>query len=144
MADDEPLPIKYGPVSNGEFLPLPHTPFVREVIHRTRGLAEENARRLGVSRRQFLNGVTGAATALFVLGACSGEEAQTTGREPGGRFDVTTTSTLDRDSAFEQLGGEEFIFDVQTHYVNYDQAPELGEWTAIFPAHALLGRCRGR
>jgi predicted TIM-barrel fold metal-dependent hydrolase len=133
VPDDEPLPIKYGPVSNGEFLPVPHSPFLREVIRRTQEMADENARRLGVSRRQFLNGITGAATALFVLGACSDEQAKSTGREPGGRFDVTTTSTLDRDSAFEQLDGREFIFDVQTHYVNYDQAPQLGEWTAIFP-----------
>jgi predicted TIM-barrel fold metal-dependent hydrolase len=133
VPDDEPLPIKYGPVSNGEFLPIPHSPFLREVIHRTRGLADENARRLGVSRRQFLNGVTGAATALFVLSACSDEQAKSNGTEPGGRFGVSTTSTVDRDAALDELGGDEFIFDVQTHYVNYDQAPELGEWTAIFP-----------
>ncbi len=133
MRDDEPLPVKLGPVSNGEFLPLPHTPFVREVVRRTRLLADENARRLGVSRRQFLNGITGAATALFVLGACSSEKAKSKGRAPGGGFGVTTTSTIDRDSALEQLGGAEFIFDVQTHYVNYDRAPQLGDWTAIFP-----------
>jgi predicted TIM-barrel fold metal-dependent hydrolase len=133
VTEDEPLPIKYGPVSNGEFLPVPHSPFLREVVRRTHVLAEENARRLGVSRRQFLNGITGAATALFVLSACSDEQARSAGREPGGRFAVTTTSTHDRDSAFEQLGGREFVFDVQTHYVNYDQAPELGEWTAVFP-----------
>ena len=66
---DNKFPIKLGPVSNGEFLPIPHSPFVHEVIRRTRALADDNARRLGVSRRQFLNGVTGAATMLFVLSA---------------------------------------------------------------------------
>ena len=115
MRDDEPLPIKLGPVSNGEFLPIPHSPFVREVIRRTRALADENARRLGVSRRQFLNGVTGAATMLFVLSACSDEQAKHASRETGGRFGVTSTSTLDRDASLEQLGGHEFIFDVQSH-----------------------------
>jgi len=134
VRDDEPFPIKLGPVSNGEFLPVPHTPFVREVIRRTRVLADQNARRLGVSRREFLSGVTGAATALFVLSACSNEEAKSKARRrPGGSFDVSTTSTIDRDSALAQLGGAEFVFDVQSHYVNYDQAPQLGEWTAIFP-----------
>ncbi len=133
MRDDEPFPLKLGPVSNGEFLPVPHTPLVREVIRRTHVLADENARRLGVSRRAFLSGVTGAAAALFVLSACSNDEAKSKGRRPGGSFDVSTTSTIDRDSALGQLGGAEFIFDVQSHYVNYDQAPELGEWTAIFP-----------
>jgi uncharacterized protein len=131
--DDEQLPIKLGPVSNGEFLPIPHTPFVREVIRRTRALADENARRLGVSRREFLNGVSGAAAALFVLSACSSDKAKSEGRRPGGTFDVSPSSTIDRDSALAELGGAEFIFDVQTHYVNYDQAPELGEWTSIFP-----------
>jgi len=133
VQDDEPLPIKLGPVSNGEFLPIPHSPFEREVIRRTRALADDNARRLGVSRRQFLNGVTGAATMLFVLSACSDEQAKHASRETGGRFGVTSTSTLDRDSALDQLGGNEFIFDVQSHYVNYDHAPELADWTAIFP-----------
>jgi len=133
VRDDEPLPIKLGPVSNGEFLPIPHSPLVREVVRRTRLLADDNARRLGVSRRQFLNGVTGAATMLFVLSACSDEQAKHASRETGGRFGVTSTSTLDRDAALEQLGGHEFIFDVQSHYVNYDQAPALADWTAIFP-----------
>ena len=109
MCDDEPFPIKLGPVSNGEFLPVPHTPFVREVIRRTRLLADEHARRLGVSRREFLTGVTGAATALFVLSACSNDEAKSKGRRPGGSFDVSTTSTIDRDSALGQLGGAELL-----------------------------------
>src|ERR687897_1115284 len=83
--DDEPwLPIKFGPVSNGEFHPVPHTPFVREVIRRTHRLADDNARRLGISRREFLTGVTGAAATLFVLGACSKEEAAERGESPGG------------------------------------------------------------
>ena len=133
MRDDEPFPIKLGPVSNGEFLPVAHTPVVNEAIRRTRLLADRNARILGVSRREFLTGATGAAAALFMLSACSSEEAKSTGKRPGGSFGVTTTSTIDRDSALDQLGGAEFIFDVQTHYVNYDQAPELGEWTAVFP-----------
>jgi hypothetical protein len=132
MPDDE-LPLKFGPVSNGEFLPVPHGPFLREVIRRTHRLADENARRLGMSRRQFLGSVTGAATALFVLNACSDDKAKSEGARPGGTFDVSTSTTLDRDAALAELGGEEFIFDVQTHYVNYDQAPELAEWTSVFP-----------
>ena len=48
--DDGWLPIKFGPVSNGEFHPVPHSPFVREVVRRTHRLADDNARRLGISR----------------------------------------------------------------------------------------------
>ena len=59
--DDDLLPIKFGPVSNGEFHPLPHSPLVRETIRRTYRLADDTSRRLGISRRRFLTSVTGAA-----------------------------------------------------------------------------------
>src|SRR5690606_28963450 len=104
------LPIKFGPVSNGEFLPQPHSPLVREVIRRTHRLADDNARRMGISRRQFLSGVTGAAATLFVLGACSRDESRSRGQSPGGTFDVYEDATTDTSTALEELGGEEFIF----------------------------------
>jgi uncharacterized protein len=127
------LPIKFGPVSNGEFHPQPHSPLVREVIRRTHRLADEHARRMGISRRRFLSGITGAAATLYVLGACSKEESNSRGESPGGGFDVSEEATTDTATALEELGGEEFIFDVQTHYVNYDADPGIGEWTGAFP-----------
>jgi uncharacterized protein len=127
------LPIKFGPVSNGEFHPQPHSPLVREVIRRTHRLADENARRMGISRRRFLSGITGAAATLYVLGACSKEESNSRGESPGGGFGVSEDATTDTATALEELGGEEFIFDVQTHYVNYDADPGIGEWTGAFP-----------
>ena len=134
--DDETLPVKLGPVSNGEFHPLPHSPTVAEAIRRTHRLADDNARRLGISRRRFLAGATGAAATFLMLSACSKEEAQSRGEEPGGTFDVSTESTLDRDRALEELGGDEFIFDVQTHYVDQDLGQAGGEWTSTFPQAA--------
>ena len=131
--DDDLLPIKFGPVSNGEFHPLPHSPLVRETIRRTYRLADDTSRRLGISRRRFLTSVTGAAATLFVLAACSKEESASKGRSPGGTYGVSEDATTDTATALEELGGEEFIFDVQTHYVNYDLAQEGGEWTAAFP-----------
>jgi hypothetical protein len=131
--DEHWLPIKFGPVSNGEFHPVPHSPFLREVIRRTHRLADDNARRLGISRREFLTGVTGAAATLFVLGACSEEESAGRSEPPGGTFDVSEDATTDTSAALADLGGEEFIFDVQTHYVNYDLAALEGDWTAMFP-----------
>jgi uncharacterized protein len=130
---DHGLPIKFGPVSNGEFHPQPHSPLVREVIRRTHRLADDNARRLGITRRRFLSGVTGAAATLFVLGACSREESRSRGESPGGTFDVSEDATTDTSTALDELGGEEFIFDVQTHYVNYDLGSPEGEWTGAFP-----------
>ncbi|MFP3901789.1 MAG: amidohydrolase family protein [Acidimicrobiia bacterium] len=130
---DHGLPIKFGPVSNGEFHPQPHSPLVREVIRRTHRLADDNARRMGISRRQFLSGVSGAAATLFVLGACSRDESRSRRESPGGTFDVSEDATTDTSTALDELGGEEFIFDVQTHYVNYDLGSDEAEWTALFP-----------
>ncbi len=132
-AHDDPLPLKLGPVSTGEFLPPPLTPVLEETIRRTRLLADDNARRLGISRRQFLGSATGAATMLFFLAACSDEEKKSTGGSSGGTFDVPEDATIDRGTALDAVGGEEFIFDVQTHYVNYDLAAAGGEWTSVFP-----------
>jgi predicted TIM-barrel fold metal-dependent hydrolase len=131
--DEGRLPIKLGPVSNGEFHPQPHSPVVREAIRRTYRLADDNARRMGISRRRFLSGATGAAATLFMLGACSKEESNSRGEAPGGGFDVSEDATRDTATALEELGGDEFIFDVQTHYVNYDADPGIGEWTGAFP-----------
>ncbi len=133
MTDERWLPIKFGPVSNGEFLPVPHSPLLRESIRRTHALADEHARRLGISRRRFLLGASGAAATLFTLSACSKEEAATTGTTAGGSFEVTPESTIDEEQAAEELGGDEFIFDVQSHYVNADIDPLGGGWTSRFP-----------
>jgi hypothetical protein len=106
---------------------------LREVIRRTHLLADENARRLGISRRQFLTGIMGAATTFFVLSACSKEKAASKGTRPGGTFAVPESTTVDTGAAIGTLGGDEFIFDVQSHYVNYDLAAPGGEWTSVFP-----------
>jgi hypothetical protein len=47
------LPIKLGPCSNGEFDPVPLSPIAEAGPAGTRRL-QHHARRLGVSRRQFL------------------------------------------------------------------------------------------
>ncbi len=133
MAEHDPLPVKLGPVSNGEFVPLPHTPTVEEAIRRTYRLADVNARRLGISRRRFLTGATGAAATFFMLAACSKEESRSRGEEPGGTYEVPEEATVDTDAALEALGGGEFIFDVQTHYVNQDLGEAGGDWTSLFP-----------
>jgi predicted TIM-barrel fold metal-dependent hydrolase len=115
------LPIKLGPASNGEFVPQPLGPVEREAIRRTRLEAEHHARRLGMSRRAFLRTVGGAALMLGMLGACHDEERRARGRRPGGRY-VTPTDPADREAAEEALGGDELVFDVQSHYLNFDLA----------------------
>ena len=52
---DPGLPIEFGPASNAEYDPEPALPPVlQETIRRARDDAQRNARRLGMSRREFL------------------------------------------------------------------------------------------
>ena len=118
---DAELPVKLGPASNGEYLPQPLGPVEQEAIRRTRDAAARHARRLGISRRAFLRSMGGAALMLGILSACHDEERRSRGGRPGGRY-VTPTDPADGDAADEALGGDEVIFDVQSHYLNFDLA----------------------
>ena len=132
MARDDWLPVKFGPVSNGEFLPVPHDAMMREVQRRTHDLAARNGRRLGMSRRRFLTGLTGTAATFFVLNACASERSGSLGQGPGGSYEVPPEATIDPDAARAALAGDEFVFDVQTHYVNYDLNDPAPAWTDQF------------
>jgi hypothetical protein len=125
---DPGLPIKWHPVSNGEFIPPPATQLVREATRRSLQALDANARRTGVDRRQFLLSACGSATMLAVLAACSKDEAARTGERPGGTFDVPPEATTEPAAADEVLGGDELIFDVQTHLLEY---PEGAPATAL-------------
>jgi len=113
-------PFDLGPRSNGEYLPYPQTPKVREAIRRTLAHSDDAARRLGMSRRDFLYSLGGAASMLFFLAACDSEESASRDETPGGTFAVSTTSTTEPAAAVEELAGDEFIFDVQTHLLDFD------------------------
>ncbi len=96
---DPGLPIKLEPCSNGEHLPPPATPLVRNTIARTNKVVDAKARRLGISRRQFLRSSLGTTTMMAVLAACSRDEGQTGGRfEPEGS-NSSSTSTSSGSSA---------------------------------------------
>ena len=120
--DDDPgLPIKWHPVSNGEFVPPPPTPLVREAIRRSQAELDANARRVGLSRRRFLLSACGSATMLSVLAACAKEEAARKGRGTGtgGTYTVPTEATTEPEAAAHALGGDELIFDIQSHLLEY-------------------------
>src|SRR5829696_1882574 len=119
--DDDPgLPIKLRPCSNGEFVPPPPTALVREAVRRAREACDDNARRTGMSRRDFLRSTMGAATTLAVLAACSSDRASNEGRDSGGTFRIPEESTTEPEAATDVLGGEEFVFDVQGHLLEFD------------------------
>ena len=133
--EDPGLPIKFGPCSNAEYDPVPLSPVLTETIRRAREECERNARRTGMDRRRFLLSMCGAATTLFVLNACTREASK---KPVGGRYNVTPEATLDPDIAREQLGGEEFVFDIQGHLLEYDLNPATqggSYFGEVFPQH---------
>lgn len=96
--------------TNGEFLAEKASKNLQKARYFADERAIEHARRLGLSRREFLASAAGAATTLFAV-----NEANATA---GGNFAVSATSQLDVDEALRLLGGRELVFDVQTHHVN--------------------------
>ena len=89
-----------------------------------------------MSRRSFLLSLCGAATTLLALNACSDESTRAAKRrKPGGHFDIPTTATTDPDAARAALAGDEFIFDVQGHFLDYRVNPATREgrdfWTGF-------------
>jgi predicted TIM-barrel fold metal-dependent hydrolase len=122
------LPIKLHPCSNGEYVPPPPSALAREVARRTRAQAERNARLVGMSRRRFLLSSMGAATMLSVLAACSSDASNGTS---GGTFTVPPEATVDPDAALDALGGDEFVFDVQGHFLDFSH--DVGAAAPVFP-----------
>lgn len=85
-----------------------------------------------MSRRDFLLSLCGAATTLTVLAACSKE--QNGGKEVGGTFTVPPQSTTETSAAREAIGGDGFVMDVQTHFLEYDETNATQTfWGQIFP-----------
>jgi hypothetical protein len=68
-----------------------------------------------MSRRDFLFTVPAAATTLLALQGCLGDSG-----DQGGRYEVPTDARTDTDAARSALAGEEFVFDVQGHHLEYD------------------------
>jgi predicted TIM-barrel fold metal-dependent hydrolase len=115
--DDPGLPIKFGPCSNGEYVPAPLTPLEREAIRRAQEACRNDARSVGLSRRDFLFTVSAAATTLLALQGCLGDSGDS---NQGGRYEVPPDAKRDADAARSALAGEEFVFDVQGHHLEYD------------------------
>src|SRR5262245_40976328 len=64
-ADDLRAPVPTQMVSNGEYMPFPQTEKQKEVEFRIKGLADHAAKKLGMTRRQFLT-TTGGMAACFL------------------------------------------------------------------------------
>ena len=70
--DGQRLPVKLDEATNAEFAPLPLEPQARLANRMAQDRATEHARRLGLSRRDFMISAAGTATTLLALNeACA-------------------------------------------------------------------------
>lgn len=111
------LPIKLAPCSNGEFAPVPPAPNLLRAVRMARAECADAARRLGMSRRDFLRTSMASAATLLALGACSDDGD---GGAPAGTFSVPPEATTEPETATTVLGGEEPVLDVQQHLLELD------------------------
>jgi len=117
------LPIKLDSTSNGEYAPIPLEPVHREANARAKASAGAHAKRLGLTRRDFLVSAGGVATTLLGM-----NEAYAAAGRTGGFFDLPGDAALDLALARSKLDSTDFIFDVQGHFVN-----PTGAWTKRLP-----------
>ncbi len=106
------LPIKLDTTSNGEFLPVPLDATNRLALDLAQQAASENARRCGLGRRAFMISACGAASTLLAY-----NRANAAAGRSGGYFELDRVAAVDAEAAVEALGGREFVFDVQGHFV---------------------------
>lgn len=111
--DGARLPIKLDTATNGEFVPRPLSPHSVAAKAHAHDRVDVNARRLGLSRRQFVTTACGAATTLLAFNDVHAAAGKT-----GGFFDITAESAVDQGAATAALAKREFIFDIQGHHVN--------------------------
>jgi len=124
--DGTRLPIKLDTTTNGEFAPIALAPVHRLARAFAFDAAARAARRLNLSRRAFLVSACGAASTLLAMNA-----AYATRGPRGGFYDLPPESALDLQLARSTLDRNDFIFDVQGHFVN-----PTGAWIKTLPPGA--------
>ena len=101
-----PVPTRM--VSNGEYMPHPQTNQQKHVEHRVKELAEGAAKKLGISRRQFLAGTGGMAASFLAMNEVFGERF----------FNVNPIEMFESAAYAESaVPSDVFVFDDQTHIV---------------------------
>jgi predicted TIM-barrel fold metal-dependent hydrolase len=115
------LPIKIDTATNGEFAPRPLTRLQQAANARARVRVGEAARRVGLGRRAFLKTLMGSAATLLAF-----NEVYARAGIQGGSFAIPPAAALDPGIAKAALGGDAFIFDIQTHCVDPSEAWATG------------------
>ncbi len=103
---DSPIPTQ--PVSNEEFIPRPQTKQQKQWESLIGELSENNAKRLGMSRRDYMRTSMGMATAFVASNMVFGPH-----------WEVEAAETVEPEATEEKFPkGEYFIIDVQTHFTD--------------------------
>lgn len=118
-------PLWMGARSNGEYFHF-QTPYERRLRRFVLDTADANARRTGMDRRQFLASALGMATTLWCINFASGCGDDGEGRGSAA-ICVPPEAMFDEDAACQAIGGNEFIFDVQTHWFNEEDTVRFPE-----------------
>lgn len=109
-AEAEPFqsPVPTRMISNGEYMPHPQTREQQHVEYRIKELADAAAKKLGVSRRRFLEGTGGLAASFLAINEVFGKP-----------FFKVSPVEMYEPAAFSEHGtpADIFVFDDQTHIV---------------------------
>lgn len=126
--DSPELPFPFWAVSNGEW--CPPGPSARQLAAARLYTAEADrrARRLGMSRRDFVRSAAGMATGFFVLNTAAGLPSQGSAAV----LPVSPEQCDDPEAARELFSAEYFVMDVQLHHVDTDLFPFPGLGTLRF------------
>src|SRR5258708_24773499 len=109
-------PIPTQNVSNGEYLPKPQSEKQKEVEARIKELAADASKKLGVSRRDFLQSSGGMAASLIAMNDVYGKF-----------FDVDKAELFEPAATQEHgLPSDVFVVDDQLHFVRGNTRTTLG------------------
>jgi hypothetical protein len=124
------LPIKIDTASNGEFEPRSLTRLQRVANAHAQERVGMAAKKTGLDRRAFLKTLMGSAATLLAF-----NQVYARAGVRGGRFDIPADAAHDPAAAQDALGGDEFIFDIQTHCVDpsgsWTQGPDGKRWEQV-------------
>lgn len=109
-AEQEPFqgPVPTRMISNGEYMPFPQTEKQKHVEARVKELADKAAKKLGITRREFLAGSCGMAASFLAINQVYGKDF----------FKVNEVEMFEKAAAAEGgVPSNVFVFDDQTHIV---------------------------
>ena len=118
-AEEEPFqgPVPTRMISNGEYMPLAQTTKQKHVEARVKELADKAAKKLGMSRRQFLASTGGLAASFLAMNEVYGNTF----------FKVSAVEMFEPAAAAENGPPKNlFVFDDQTHIVRTSQNTGAG------------------